>query len=278
MTSKIKVKWGLTVGCACAFASATMLGNGVSQKAVPIGVQIYVANEVTTLWGDPAKQSIPAGALTEFLGKVRTHLVHWDFEDQATLQSVVTLTLAATMTARDELFMQTILHVPGYKDKVLAQELWLENLTRTAAYPSEESAKSFIESFIDRVFPDLDGAPRQIPFDLDTLCQRAPLAKDPRWLDPVDKTFVLPLSRGRFSHLRWSVFRLHSDTGNPSGRDLTVITSEDPDDHWEQYCNVLTEALKVKSEGNTTKQPNNYKPVRVYLEAYKPDVDRAWGT
>lgn len=265
----------MIVACMCAFASLKILAGNVSQKTVPIGVRVDIGKDVDKLWGDPAKTSIPADALAEFLTRIKTHLAHWDFDDQTKVGSVVTVTLAATKTHRDEVFLQILLDVPPHKDKVLAEKHWIDDLKM--AYPPEKTAKDAIHCFIDDVFPPHGGTQRRIPFDLDKLSELAPLATDPKWVDPIDKTFVLPLSKERFSHLRWSVFRLHSDQGHPSKRDLTAEPSENEDDHWEQYSSALTEALKVKGKDATNKDPSNYRPVRVYLEEYVPDYDVGWG-
>lgn len=282
MTFKIKVRWGLVVGCICTFISLVLFGNSVSQKKVPIGVQVEIAELACKTWGGTEKKAVSLSVRGDFLKKVRKHFKHWDFLPQDEVHTTAILTLAITKKGLlDELFFQVRLDAgspgsPGYESDVLAEMRWLDSADLLAALPDSSYTEKTIRQFLNCAFPQKE-ADRTVHVKSERLQEVVPLAWNPKWCNDREKAFVLPLSKTRHGELRWSVFELRSLQGDPedtNSRNLAVKAK----DQWGKYDNDPIEVLMAEIQDSAdTRNPNNYKPSLVFLKRYVPDIDEKWG-
>jgi hypothetical protein len=282
MLFKKKLRWALGIGCICTIASLGLFGGGASQRTVQIGVKVEIAKLACTSWNQDQEAGVKRYALSEFHRRVSKHFKHWDFIPQDHGSPKTTLTLAiiekypsAVVTGPNDLFFQVRLDIgnpgsPGHEAHELVWQPWLDSRTLDAAFPNSLEATRHIGRFLEDTFPDIEGS-RKIHVKSETVQEFVPLALNPVWHDPDNKTFVLPLTKSRYLHLEKSVFQFCRQ-GDLSEQCLDANGLgewEKPDPNTTDDPNANAELI-VKIEGDTNNwNPDNYKPILIFLKEYK---------
>ena len=273
-----KISCMLIACVVCLLAQPVSLGNNGANKTVRIGVRVNIPEMVHSEWSDRQLQSVRKVAIEQLLVVVSDNFIHWNFYDCGTENPPVLLTLDIVEEETNQLVVKLqirILKKTGfsssdvkYRSVVLAKDIWYEPADMLAGPPGPSQADNKLDEFIRLTFPD-DEDDREIKLYVDKLLRNVPLATGPRWIEPRNKSFILPLSKARYAHLLWSRFLLCSRSGNP---DQAWVRAK-ANDIWDNYDQTITEALIADiEEGSPPFDPNTYDPALVYLSEYIEDV------
>ncbi len=269
----------LLIACVvCLLAQPLSLGNGGADKTFQIGVRVNIPDIVHSTWDDTFLPMVRDEVQSELLNAVSGYFIHWDFEKSGDEEPPVLLTLDIVEERMDQLVVKLRLQIkkkpePGssvveYKRFVLARTVWYEPGDMLSGVPEATATRNKLREFLRLTFPD-DENDRTISLDADKLLEYVPLAKAPRWIEPREKSFILPLSKDRYSHLLWSRFRLRPKSGDP----VQVWVQAKADDNWDSYDENMAEALIADMEEDSPPcDPNAYEPYMVYLLEYREDV------
>ena len=253
--------------------------HGDSAQTVPIAVDVEMAESLSQPWTEDQLAGLREALLYEFdeiLGE-QMLLSHWDFfrRDPNTFPRVL-LRIAVVEGGPNEYLYELQLgllrkssmdsnEVSYGIPTLLDHRPLLDPVDMLAGSPGPAEIRDLCRLLLREALVNNQAQAMEI---VATLSQWVPLGMNPIWSSEREKMFVLPLAKGRYRDLRWSIFRVRSGSGPPQEREVEVAA----EDLWGPYNDDLQEALMARIlDPPDHCRPDSFSPIVVFLEEYVPE-------
>jgi hypothetical protein len=245
----------------------------VEAKPVPIGVGVHLTRTVTDPWTRPQADEVKSAIADDLLRRLQ-RFVHWDFalEDPALHRAVLRFAVRDGGPNEVLVGIELLLRPKGGTEGAtsgppvsLVRKKWFEP---GDGLPSHSRARSELLTMLDEFLPEVEPAVGPRGLGEVELRDRVPIAEAPRWLDPTQRSLVLPLSRARYGHLFEAVFVIHCR----SQRDQTTRRwTAAARGIWSVYDPSLPEALDAfVLDPIPDADVREAEPTAVFLKDYQP--------
>ncbi len=242
-------------------------------QPVPIGVGVHITRTITDPWTqaetDDVKRAV-AGDLLRRLPRLR----HWDFslENPALHRAVVRLAVRDGGPNQVLVGIELLRRPKGGAEGAtigppdsLVQKIWFEP---GDGLPSSSNAKKALLGFLNEFLPEAVPAAGSPGLSEAAIRERVPIAEAPKWLDPAQRSLVLPLARTRYEHLFEAVFIIQSRRrSDQTTRRWTAAARG----LWSPYDPGLPEALDAfLLDPVADADIQDAEPTAVFLKEYQP--------
>ncbi len=248
-------------------------GGTAGARPVPIGVGVHITRTIAEPWTQPETDEVKRAVADELLRRL-PRFRHWDFslENPALHRAVLRLAVRDGGPNQILVGIELIRRPKGGAEGATSgpplsfvQKTWFEP---GDGLPSYTNAKKALLAILNEFLPEAVPAAGPPGLTEATLREHVPIAEAPRWLDPAQRSLVLPLARTRYEHLFEAVFIIHLR----SRRDQTTRKwTAAARGLWSPYDPTLPEALDAfVLDPVADADVQEAEPTAVFLKDYQP--------
>jgi hypothetical protein len=236
-------------------------------------VGVHLTRTVADPWTRPEADDVKS-TVSQDLCRRLARFVHWDFalEDPAVHRAVLRLAVRDGGPNQVLVGIELLLRPKGGAEGAtsgppisLVQKVWFEP---GDGLPSYTRAKDELLHILNEFLPETEPAVGLRGLAEAALRERVPIAEAPRWLDPTQRSLVLPLARTRYGHLFEAVFVIHLRSRRDQTTRRWTATARGI---WSAYDPSLPEALDAfVVDPVNDNDVEEAEPTAVFLKEYQP--------